>query len=95
MEIRNNDVTNFTTDFSYTPTKMLFKDALIQTDKSNIKTDIGFNYKRKDLARFSDKVVIKAIIQESQISALDIRNFYKEVSSTDIINSTGDRKRVA
>nr|WP_274704090.1 translocation/assembly module TamB domain-containing protein [Polaribacter marinus] len=80
------DVTNLTTDFTYTLTAMFFKNTTLQTVKSKINGDIEFHYKRKDLAKFNDKVNITADFKKSKIAVYDLKKFYKELSGNDIID---------
>ncbi|WP_086030441.1 translocation/assembly module TamB domain-containing protein [Tenacibaculum holothuriorum] len=89
-ENRGVKVTNITTDFTYTKTKMLFKNALLETNnKSKVKADIKLSYKRKDLADFNDKVNIDATFHKSALSIKDLKKFYNELSSNDLLTFTG------
>jgi hypothetical protein len=80
------NVTNLTTDFSYSKTAMIFKNTTLETKKSNLKADIEFRYKRDDLADFNNKVKIKAKFKNSKIAVRDIKKFYEELSGNDYIN---------
>jgi len=84
------EVTNLTTNFSYSKTAMRFKNTRLQTKKTDIKGNIYFNYKRKDLKNFNDKVKIKASFGNSKIAVQDIKKFYKELSGNDILDFQGD-----
>ncbi|MCL7752936.1 translocation/assembly module TamB domain-containing protein [Polaribacter sp. Z022] len=83
------DVTSLTTDFSYTKSAMRFKNTTLQTLNSNIKANIDFTYKVEDLPFFNDKVNIKAVFDNSSIYVPDLKNYYKELSSKDLINLKG------
>jgi len=60
-------VTNLTTDFTYSKTNMLFKKTVLETETSKINADITFSYKREDLPFFNDKVNIIADFTKSRI----------------------------
>ena len=83
-------ITNLTTNFTYTKTNMLFEKTTIQTKTSKINADISFNYDRKDLQFFSDKVNIKANFSKSRISLKDLSNFYGEFGVIDVLNLNGN-----
>lgn len=84
------EVTNLTTDFSYSNTAMHFKKTKLQTQKSTLKAHIDFTYIREDLANFNDKVQINARFDQSKVAVQDISNFYKELSGTDILDLKGN-----
>ena len=87
---RGVNVTNLTTDFFYSKTKMDFKNTTIKTDNGSfLKTDIVFNYKRKDLASFTDKVNIKADFKKSTLAVKDVNKFYGELRGNDKLIFTG------
>ncbi len=87
---RNINVTNLTTDFFYSKTKMDFKNTSIKTDNGTfLKTNIQFKYKRKDLADFSDKVKIKAVFSKSMLAVKDVHKFYGELQGNDKLIFTG------
>ena len=82
-------VTNLTTDFSYTTTNMLFKKTVLETETSQINADITFAYKREDLRFFNDKVIINAAFSKSRVSLEDLSNFYGEFGVGDVLNLDG------
>jgi hypothetical protein len=84
------DVTNLTTDFSYSETAMHFKNTTLQTENTNIKADIDFLYKKEDLSDFNNKVQIKARFNESEVAVQDVKNFYNELSGNDILSLEGN-----
>jgi hypothetical protein len=84
------EVTNLTTNFGYSKTAMRFKKTTLQTKNTDIKGDIDFNYKRKDLANFNDKVKIKAKFNASKIAVQDVKKFYSELSGNDILDFNGN-----
>ncbi len=86
---RGIEITNLTTDFTYTKTHMLFYNTVLETKTSRIKSDIVFNYKREDLQFFNDKVAIKADFLYSKVSVQDLAKLYGELGGTDVLNLTG------
>ena len=83
------EITNLTTDFSYSKTQMLFKNTKLQTQQSEIDANILFSYNREDLADFNNKVNIKADFSNSSLSVLDLKKYYFELNGNDIINFSG------
>lgn len=86
---RGLEVTNLTTDFTYSLKAMHFKNTRLQTKNSDVKGNIDFTYKRKDLIDFNNKVHIKADFFESIISVQDLKFYYDELSGNDQLNFTG------
>ncbi|WP_189663281.1 translocation/assembly module TamB domain-containing protein [Polaribacter sp. IC063] len=84
------EVTNLTTNFSYSNTAMHFIKTTLQTKKSNIKADIDFTYEREDLSNFNDKVQINARFYQSKVAVQDVKKFYDELSGTDILDLKGN-----
>ena len=89
VDDRNIEVTNLTTDFTYTTTQMLFNNTVLQTKTSKLNANIVFDYQRKDLQFFNDKVDIKADFIKSRISLLDLSKLYGEFGVTDVLNLNG------
>ena len=89
---RGLEVTNLTTDFSYSKTAMHFKNTTLQTRQSEIKANIDFTYKREDLIDFNNKVNIKASFVKSKISVPDLKKYYHELSGNDIVYFSGNLK---
>ncbi|WP_299625616.1 translocation/assembly module TamB [uncultured Tenacibaculum sp.] len=87
---RGLNVSNLTTDFSYSKTRMDFKETTIKTDNGSfLKSNIQFNYKRKDLASFTDKVKVKANFEKSTLAVKDASKFYRELQGNDKLIFTG------
>lgn len=84
------EITNLTTDFEYTKTAMHFKKTTLETQKSTIKADIDFAYKREDLADFNNKVNIKGKFKQSNIHISDLKKLYNELSGNDDLNFVGN-----
>ena len=83
------EVSNLSTDFSYSTTAMHFMKTTLQTQKTAIKADIHFTYKREDLADFTNKVQIDANFDKSNVAISDIKKFYNELNGNDILSLTG------
>lgn len=83
------EVTNLTTDFTYTKTAMHFGATTLQTKKTDINADIDFTYNREDLIDFNNKVQIEARFNKSDIAVQDIKKFYQELSGSDILTLKG------
>ena len=86
---RGLNISNLTTDFSYSKTAMHFKKTTLQTVGSKINADIDFTYNRKDLADFNNKVNIKANFTKSKIAVPDLKKYYNELNGNDVIRLSG------
>ena len=82
---RGLEITNLTTDFTYTKTKMKFYNTLLQTRHSTISAEIDFNYDRKNLSKFNELVYIDANFKNSYLSTKDLRKLYKEIKGSDVL----------
>lgn len=82
-------VTNLTTNFSYSKTAMHFKHTKLETKNTAISGDIDFYYKREDLADFVNKVKINANFKNSKVAIQDIKKFYNELESLDVLDFKG------
>ena len=89
IDNRGLEVTNLTTDFTYTKTAMHFINTRLQTKKSDINANIDFLYKREDLADFNNKVIIKANFNKSKLAVKDLKKYYNELSGNDMITLSG------
>ena len=83
------EVTNLSTNFSYTTSQMLFENTLIKTSNSLVQIDFQFNYLRDDLQFFTDKVGIKANITQSDLALSDLHKLYGEIDGTDVLHFKG------
>jgi hypothetical protein len=92
IDNHNIDVTNLTTSFSYTPSKMLFNNTVLETRESFLKTEMSFTYNVEDLKNFNEKVIIEADILPSYFSLNDLRKIYKEFGVNDTIDFTSKFK---
>lgn len=69
---------NMTTNFSYTLKQMTFANLNIKTPNSILKGDLKFKYKREDLKFFTDKVLVEASFNDSNIQLDELNTFYNE-----------------
>ena len=69
---------NIETVFRYTPTQMLFSDLLLETNTSSVSGNLRFDYQRKDLRSFSDKVNISGSLKNSSINLEEFNFLYNE-----------------
>ncbi len=89
-ENRGINITNLTSDFTYTKKQMVFANTTLQTDnESLLKANIEFNYKREDFRYFSDKVKMKANFNKSQLSLKDLHKLYGEFRGNDMLHFSG------
>ncbi len=90
IDNRKLNVTNLTTDFFYSKTKMLFERLTLETNYgSKIVGDVKFNYNRKDFANFTDKVRLKGNFKRSIVAVKDANRFYNELRGNDKLIFTG------
>jgi hypothetical protein len=92
IENHNLLITSLATDFSYTKKNMEFKNTLLQTKTSKIKGDIEFNYKREDFSDFNNKVNLTAKIKQADVSLLDLKHFYSELGTNDVLHFSTEIK---
>jgi len=86
IENHNLLITSLASEFSYTKKNMEFKNTVLQTKTSKINGDIEFNYDRKDFSDFNDKVNLTANIKEADLSMLDLKHFYNELGTKDVLH---------
>lgn len=88
---RGINVSNLSTDFTYTRSYMDFKNTTLETDnKTKLQAKVKFIYNRKDFVNFNDKVRIKAKFQESVVSVKDLNKLYNEIGGHDFLYISGD-----
>lgn len=87
---RNIHIKNLSTDYAYTPTSMDFKNTLLVSENSFLKAEIRFQYDKKDLANFNQKVFIRANFKESELSTIDLHHFYKELQGNKTFDFSGN-----
>src|SRR5690606_16483686 len=64
------------TEFKYTKEQMRFDSLSVDTEQSELKGNLVFNYNREDLAEFVDKVNIDAQFTESTVSLNEVNAFF-------------------
>ncbi len=72
------EVRKMATDFHYSRTAMNFDDVKLSTAKSTLEGVVNFNYERKNLKHFTDKVLLNATITKSTVATDEINLFYNE-----------------
>ena len=70
------NIERLATQFKYTRERMRFDTLSLKTTGSELKGNIVFDYERKDLADFVNKVQITAQFEESQVSLDEINLLY-------------------
>jgi len=78
------------TDFKYTKEQMRFDSLLIDTDQSELKGNLVFNYNREDFAEFLDRVQLEANFTESTVALNEVNTFYNEFGQDKLVNFTGE-----
>jgi hypothetical protein len=78
IDSRGIAVKNLMANFKYTLDHMDFGDLNIKTEKSELKGDLRFDYKREDLKYFTDKVNVTASFKDSEISLTELNVFFDE-----------------
>lgn len=78
-----------TTNFKYTKEQMRFDSLLVDTEESEIKGNLVFNYNREDFAEFLDKVNIEAQFDESSVALNEVNAFYNEFGKDRIVTFSG------
>lgn len=86
IENRNVEVQSLSTNFTYSKTGMNFLNAQLETDHSFMSADIKFTYDRADFSDFVNKVTINADVKKADLSILDLKKFYKELGSDDVLH---------
>ncbi|WP_298370487.1 translocation/assembly module TamB domain-containing protein [uncultured Lutibacter sp.] len=86
IENHNLKVEHFKSDFTYTKSFMNFENSVIKTASSSILADIKFTYKREDFSDFNNLVNLKATVNNADISLTDLKNFYKEFGTNDVLH---------
>ena len=69
---------NLQTEFSYTPSQMVFSDLQIETLASLVKGQLQLDYQRKDLKSFSEKVQVSGFFENSNLDLEEFSLLYDE-----------------
>lgn len=86
IENRNIEVQSLSSNFSYSKTGMNFLNTELVTDKSSMSADLKFSYNREDFSDFTNKVILNAEVKKADLSLLDLKKFYKELGSNDVLH---------
>lgn len=78
------------TEFKYTKEQMRFDSLSVDTEQSELKGNLVFNYNREDLAEFVDKVNIDAQFTESTVSLNEVNAFFNEFGQDRLVTFTAD-----
>ncbi|MFD2098888.1 translocation/assembly module TamB domain-containing protein [Flagellimonas iocasae] len=78
------------TKFKYTKEQMRFDELLIDTEQSELKGNLVFNYNREDFAEFVDRVQLEANFTESTVALNEVNTFYDEFGQDRVVTLTGD-----
>jgi hypothetical protein len=78
------------TNFKYTKEQMRFDELLIDTEQSELKGNLVFNYNREDFAQFVDRVQVDATFTESTVALNEVNAFYDEFGQDRIVTLSGD-----
>ncbi len=77
-DTRGIEVMNLTSNFKYTLTDMTFEGLNIKTERSELKGDLRFDYRREDLQDFVNKVNVTASFKDSEVSLTELNVFFDE-----------------
>lgn len=69
---------NMMTNFSYTLQEMTFANLNLKTPNSVLKGDLKFKYNRDDFQYFTDRVLVEASFNDSNIQLDELNTFYNE-----------------
>ncbi len=79
-------IKNMQTDFTYTKSFMHYLNTRIITDYSNIEGEIRMTYQDGDLSNFIEKVNIEADFPKADVSLKDLKFYYNELGTQDILH---------
>ncbi|WP_111709324.1 translocation/assembly module TamB domain-containing protein [Lutibacter citreus] len=90
VENHNLEVKHFSSKFTYTKEFMNFENTEIETASSKILTDLKFTYNREDFSDFNNLVNLNAQIKSADVSLIDLKSFYKEFGTHDVLHFSGN-----
>ncbi|MEP6261944.1 MAG: translocation/assembly module TamB domain-containing protein [Gillisia sp.] len=87
-EVSGLEVVHMSTQFSYSPTQMVFQDLILETPNSYLDANLALDY--DSFANFTNEVEIVGNFNESKFSTNDLRLFYEPFGENEnlIITST-------
>ncbi|HSJ12482.1 MAG TPA: hypothetical protein VK916_07335, partial [Gillisia sp.] len=74
-EVSGLEVVHMSTQFSYSPTQMVFQDLILETPNSYLDANLALDY--DSFANFTNEVEIVGNFNESKFSTNDLRLFYE------------------
>ena len=86
IENHNLEVKKLATDFTYTKKFMNFENTVLETQTSSIVTNLKFTYNREDFSDFNNKVNIEADVKKADVSLIDLKKFYDELGTEDMLH---------
>ncbi len=84
------DVVHMSTQFSYSPTQMVFQDLILETPNSYLDANLALDY--DSFSNFTNDVQIVGNFKESKFSTNDLRLFYEPFGENENLIITGDLK---
>ncbi len=88
IENHNLEIKKLASDFTYTKKFMNFENTILETETSSIFVNLKFTYKREYFSDFNNKVTLKATIEKADVSLLDLKKFYNELGTNDMLHFT-------
>ena len=86
IENHNLKIKKLSSDFTYTKSFMNFFNTTLETENSSIYTNLKFTYDREDFSDFNNLVDIEAEVSKADVSLNDLKNFYNELGTTDVLH---------
>ena len=77
---------SFSSEFTYSLNSMSFLNTHLETETSTLDADIKFIYDRDNLSDFNNKVDLVGELKESTISLIDLKAFYDEIGTEDVLH---------
>ncbi|WP_081211114.1 translocation/assembly module TamB domain-containing protein [Salegentibacter sediminis] len=84
-EKRGLSINHLSTDFTYTPTRMVLDELLLQTPHSLIKADLKLVYALSDFSDFTNKVQITGEFEDTSVSSSDLKAFYDDFGKNQLL----------
>ena len=88
VDKRDLEIKKMDTDFGYSKTQMDFKNTILKTEKSEIQGNIAMHYQNGKLSDFNNKVQITADLTQADVALVDMKRFYKEFGTSDVLHFT-------
>lgn len=85
---RGLEIDELSTNFSYSPERMLFDDLVLQTKQSRVQANLKFAYDLDDFSDFENQVMITGTFNESIVSSSDLQAFYEDFGANQIFELT-------